>query len=130
MYIQDRTQLPFQSLYRGESIKYLLKRKPSREFKSELGSIERTIRKNNLHKKENVDIILNHDGSKFYGVISSKEQGVPSNPAYRCSVAKDKNSMSFFTDWVNVWDEAYSPEELKKYRDLMRFIKNGFKKDS
>lgn len=125
MYIQCQNQVSYGSLYRGSSIKSIMKSHPSKKFKSQLGYIERGIRKNNLHKKENVDVILNYDGGEFYGVISSKEQGIPSNPAYRCFVKPDKESMGFLTEWVKAWDDAYSPEELQKYRRLMDMIKNN-----
>ena len=123
MYIRNQNQTPFQSLYRGGNIKNILRNNPTKEFTSELNSIERGIRKNNLHKKENVDIVLGYtkeDG--FYGIISSKEQGTPMNPASECKVSKDKDSMNKFTQWADAWDEAYSPKELKKFRDLMKFV--------
>ena len=128
MKIQTNNQPAFASLYRGGSVKNILKNNPTKEFKSELGSIERGIRKNNLHKKENVDVILGYtkqDG--FYGIISSKEQGVPMNPSSECKVSKDKKSMNAFSEWVNAWDEAYDPKELEKFRKLMNFIKNNIK---
>ena len=128
MYVQNNSRTSFGTLYRGGNVKALLKQGASKEFKSELRATERVIRNNNLHKKENVDVILGYtkeDG--FYGVISSKEQGVPMNPASECKVSRDKGSVKHFSDWVEAWNQAYSPEELQKFRNLMNFIKSGLK---
>lgn len=116
----------FKSLYRGANINGELKKGVPKEFKSTLFGIERFARKNNLHKKENVDIFLNYskEENTFYGVISSKEQGVPMNPAYKCKVSAEKKSLADFLQWVNDWNEAYSPEELNNFRTLIKNIKS------
>ena len=129
MYI-IQNQPTFGTLYRGGVIKEVLKNGASKEFRAELGATERAIRKNNLHKKENVDVILGYRKNEgFYGIISSKTQGTPMNPASECKISKDKESVNKFSEWVNAWNDAYSPEELNKFRNLMNFIKNGFKKE-
>ena len=74
-----------------------------------MNSISRLIRKEELHKAENVDIILQYtpkDG--FYGVISSKTQGTPNHPYYKKSLTKDEVSIKNFIDWVKSWDSLYS----------------------
>ena len=129
MYIQTDNRINYTSLYRGGTITEILGKRHTKKFEAELNSVENLIKSNKLHKKENVDIILNYtkqDG--FYGVISSKAEGVPMNPASRCSIGKSKESVNNFTSWVNGWNESYSPEVLQKMRDLMDFVKNGFKK--
>ena len=127
MYIQQNKPT-FGTLYRGGTIKTILSKGASKEFKSELNATERAIRKNNLHKKENVDIILGYrEQEGFYGIISSKKYGTPMNPSNECKIPKGQKITEFFTQWVDAWDEAYSPEELRKFRELMSFVKNGFK---
>lgn len=129
MYIQQNKPT-FGTLYRGGTIKTILSKGASKGFKSELNATERAIRKNNLHKKENVDIILGYRKNEgLYGIISSKTQGTPLNPASECKISKDKESVNKFSEWVDAWNDAYSPEELNKFRNLMNFIKNGFKKE-
>ena len=123
MRIDCVNQTGFTSLYKGGTIRQIIKNNPTKEFVSELRGVECAVRKNNLHKKENVDIILGYgEADGFYGVISSKTQGTPMNPSSVCKVSKDQESIKTFSDWVEEWDKAYSPEELKKFRNLMNFI--------
>ncbi len=130
----------FQKINQGNSFKglstgYLLSREirhnTSKQFAQEVKSIRQIIRKNNLHKKDNVDIILQYskeDG--FYGVISSKQQGTPNNPSYKCPIDSTKSQIDKFIQWAEAWDEAYSPKLLDRFSELMEWIKNGCKKEA
>ncbi len=121
------SDLAFGNLYTSSTLKKTLKRnKDNKEFVQECNSIRRSLRKNNLHKKENVDVILSHNEKDgFYGVISSKEQGTPYHPHSTCKINKEPSKIEKFKDWVNSWNEAYDPVELKKFHDLMEKIKSG-----
>lgn len=119
----------FKSLYTGRFLQNELKENTSKQFIRHVNSIKRVIRKNNLHNKENVDIILQYQKEEgFYGVISSKNQGTPNNPAYRCSIDGTKSGIDKFRQWVEAWDEAYSPESINHFKELMNLVKNGYKK--
>lgn len=126
------SDLSFGNLYTSPTLKKALKsNKNNKEFVQECNSIRRTIRKNQLHKKENVDIVLSYNKEDgFYGVISSKEQGIPNHPQASCKINREPSKIEKFKGWVNSWNEAYDPEELKKFHDLMEKIKSGeiFKK--
>jgi len=126
------SNLSFRNLYTSQTLKKTLKNnKKNVEFVKECNSIRNTIRKNNLHKKENVDVILSYNKEDgFYGLISSKEQGIPNHPQATCKINKEPSKIKKFTDWVDSWNEAYDPIELKKFHDLMEKIKSGelFKK--
>ena len=101
--------LNFGKLYNGYCISENILKTNNKALKKELNSISRLIRKEKLHKAENVDIILQYtpkDG--FYGVISSKTQGTPNHPYYKKSLTKDEVSIKNFIDWVKSWDSLYS----------------------
>lgn len=129
MYIQTDNSINYTSLYRGGTIKQILSKKHSKKFETELRGVENSIRKKELHKKENVDIILNYNKQDgFYGIISSKAEGTPMHPLNKCPVAKNEESMNKFTKWVNDWNESYSPESLGRMNAVFEFIKNMGKK--
>src|SRR5574344_592190 len=93
MQINQHINVAFGTLYQSKELKQLQKNPEfMKSTGKELKTITNMIRKNNLHKAENVDIILSYNKEdKFYGVISSKEQGVPMGPAYKCPVSSKKN---------------------------------------
>lgn len=110
MHIQDRTQIPFQSVYRSGAVKAVLRNNPTKEFKSDLGFIERNIRKENLHKKEHADIILCYTESDgFYGIISNKQKETPLSSESMCKISKNEEPMSAFKNWVNMWNDRFRP---------------------
>ena len=108
--------ITFGNLIIGESVTKKLRSKyHSNTFNYEYDKIEQILSMLDIDSKKNIDIILNYkprDG--FYGVVSSKTQGVPNNPAYKCPICPDYRSIGEFDKWVNMWNEAFSKVELKK----------------
>ena len=101
--------MSFGKLYNGYLIKENIIKSNDSLLKKELNSISKLIRKENLHKKENVDIILQYTkGNGFYGVISSKTQGTPICRYNKQNISKDKTGLDKFVEWVNCWDNMYS----------------------
>jgi len=128
MRIQFNDNISYGHLYRGVSIEKALEKKTSAKFQKELKVIEQSIKSNNLHKKENVDIILNYNKSDgFYGTISSKKQGVPMNPNNKQKVSNNEESINRFSEWVNEWDENYSPSKTNLLDEIIQFYKDTHK---
>jgi len=116
MRIDSVSSQSFGALIYGNSINSdILSRKPSRALMLELGKITQKIKAENLDALKNVDIILAHDSSKgFYGIISSKEQGIPYAKDGKRIVSSIKDSIDGFKKWANEWNEAYSPAILDR----------------
>ena len=76
----------FGTLIYGETINAnILSKKSSRAVNMELQAITKYIKDEKLDSLKNVDVILEHKRKGgFYGVISSKKQGIPVNPDYTC----------------------------------------------
>ena len=108
MYISSVDSTSFGRLYRGNTIKKEIMEKGDKEFVAEVNKISKAIRKENLHKSENVDIILQHNDKGFYGVIKGKHNGVPVHPANQQPVSLNNDSMKKFTNWAKIWDSIYS----------------------
>src|SRR5574344_103598 len=127
MQINQQNNVAFGTLYQSYELKQLQKNpKFMKTSGKDLKTITYMIRKNNLNKAKNVDIILNYNNEdKFYGIISSKKQGVPINPAYKCLVSSEKNMFNDFSNWLKDWNDAYSPKTLKIFQKLLKKIKNG-----
>ena len=107
--IKKTDSLNFEKLYNGYLVKENIIKPNNSTLKKELNSISKLIRKEDLHKKENVDIILQYTKENgFYGVISSKTQGTPMHPSYKKSISKDKTVLDKFAEWVKCWDYMYS----------------------
>ena len=101
--------LNFGKLYNGHLVQVNILEPNNKILKKELDSVSRLIRKENLHKTKNVDIILQYTEEKgFYGVISSKTQGTPMHPCYWQPVPKDENTLDKFINWVKAWDKLFS----------------------
>jgi hypothetical protein len=117
----------FGRLYTSSSLRNRLKDTLIEEnLTPELKRIKTLIRRNGLHKAENVDIILGYnDEDKFYGTISSKVQGIPYSPSASCNVSSSKKAFDEFKEWVHSWDDAYSPKALDAMKQLMDHIKSG-----
>ena len=98
----------FGKLYTGYTIKKNIIEKNYKNLIAKKDKIARAIRKENLHKAENVDIILQYNRNDgFYGVISSKTQGTPMHPYYRKFVSTEPKEFENFKKWVEMWDNAY-----------------------
>ena len=110
MLISGRENLSFGRLYKGWTVQENIVKKNDKPLISELNKVTKLIRKENLHKTKNVDIILQHNKEDgFYGVISSKTQGTPNHPLYKHSISRtDKNLLNSFKKWVKAWDKLYS----------------------
>ena len=101
--------ISFVKLYNGYLVKENIIKANDSLLKKELNSISKLIRKENLHKKENVDIVLQYTKENgFYGVISSKIHGTPLCPGYKQNISKDKIVLNKFIEWVKSWDNMYS----------------------
>lgn len=108
------SNLSFNKLYHGYTIEKKLEKNPSKKFLNELNSTEAIIKRNGLDRQENVDIILNYDKNDgFYGVISSKYEGVPNHPDALCKISKDPKDVDKFSKWVENWNDLYSKEVLE-----------------
>ena len=110
MFINTADSTNFQKLYMGYSIKENIIKKNDKKLLSEVNKIAKSIRKQNLHKAKNVDIVLQHDEDfgYFYGVISSKKSGTPNHPQYSHKVSADKPLLENFANWVQAWDKLYA----------------------
>ena len=98
----------FGKLYTGYTIKKNIIEKNYKNLIANKDKIARAIRKENLHKDENVDIILQYRRNEgFYGVISSKKQGTPMHPLYCKDVSTKPKEIENFKKWVEMWDNAY-----------------------
>ena len=101
--------ISFGKLYNGYLVKENIIKANDSLLKKELNSISRLIRKEKLHKKENVDIVLQYTKENgFYGVISSKTHGTPNCFGYKQNISKDKTGLDKFVKWVNSWNYMYS----------------------
>ena len=104
----------------------------SKNFKKELTDFKSLIRANGWHKQKYVDIILGtekdfkSDKDVFFGVISSKNQGTPNCPDYKCYLGKDKRSVLLFDKWVKGWNENYSPAVQKEWQEIRERLKRYF----
>ena len=87
---------------------------------------ENAIVSNKLDRKRNVDVILDYEKEtdKFYGVISSKKQGVPNIQGNSCYITENKRDISNFKKWVNAWNKAYSKKELEIKNKILSMISN------
>ena len=111
----------------------ILGKKSSRAVNMELQRITKIIKDEKLDCLENVDIILVHKKVKykkkhknvFYGMISSKDEGVPMHPDYTCPVLDSKGSLKKFKEWALSWDEAYAPESLSIFEKAFRMVHEG-----
>lgn len=105
---------PFQGLIVSDSL----------NANKSFNQIKDIILKNKLDRKRNVDVILDYNNStdKFYGIISSKKQGIPENPANTCEISTDKKDISVFKKWVNEWNKAYSKKELELRAKILSMI--------
>ena len=109
MNIDKIDSLNFGKLYNGYLVKENIIKQNNNTLKKELNSISRLIRKENLHKTENVDIVLQYTKENgFYGVISSKKQGTPMHPYYKHNISKDKTIINKFAEWTKFWEKMYS----------------------
>ena len=98
----------FGKLYTGYTIKKNIIEKNHKSLIAKKDKIARAIRKENLHKAENVDIILQYRRNEgFYGIISSKTQGTPNHPLYCKDVSTKPKEFENFKKWVEMWDNAY-----------------------
>ena len=108
MFINSIDSTNFGKLYTGYTIKKNIIEKNYKNLIAKKDKIARAIRKENLHKAENVDIILQYRRNEgFYGVISSKTQGTPMHPYYRKFVSTKPKEFENFKKWVEMWDNAY-----------------------
>ena len=125
MLIKSLNITSFGTLYNSIGLdNFLASGKNSPEFKKELSTARSIIRENGLHKKKNVDLILNYnDSDGFYTVISSKKQGVPMNPNYRHPVRQTRELIQSLTNWVSSWDYAYSSEAIKEQKQFNRSMR-------
>ena len=104
----------FKNLYNGYTLDNRLEKKTSKKFLNELNGTRQAIKENGLDRLENVDIILNVDNNdKFYGVISSKKEGVPNHPQAVCDISTKKKDINKFTKWAENWNYMYSREVLE-----------------
>ena len=86
------------------------------KFNRELAKIRTIITENKLDKKRYVDIYLGYDQEKgFYGVISSKKQGIPNNPDSKSYISTSKNSVRKFKEWLRQWNFDYSPKGIAQW---------------
>lgn len=109
MRVEKTNSLNFGRLYNGYLVEENIIKPNNKMLKRELNSISRLIRKEKLHKVENVDIVLQYtkeDG--FYGVISSKTEGTPMHPYYKQVISKDGIVLNKFVQWVKSWKNLYS----------------------
>ena len=106
-----KTSINYTSMHIGASIKKRLADKRCSRFPQRLKEIKDVVKQNGFDKKENVDIILQYEGkNRFYAVISSKKQGVPMHPDYRCDISTESKSIEKFANWINEWNESYDPK--------------------
>ena len=89
------------------------------KFNKELAKIRNVISENKFDRKRFVDLYLGHDeGKGFYGIISSKKQGIPNNPYSREFISLNKSSIKEFREWLKQWNFDYSPRGLKHWKKL------------
>ena len=104
-------QPSFQSLKIGGTItNRLVKKNCPESFIQSVENTKKIILENKFNQKKYVDIILNckENERDFYCVISSKKEGVPNNPSYRCKISENKDDILNFKKWLQAWDRAYS----------------------
>ena len=125
MQIKGISKSSFRSLYHSVGLDNIISSgNNSSEFKKELSVAKNIIRQNGLHRKRNVDLILNYNESDgFYTVISSKRHGVPINPNYRHPIRIENEFIQSLTNWVDGWNYAYSSEAQKEQKQLIRNIR-------
>lgn len=108
----------FGNLYYTNSI---VSKLGSSKFNKELSAIKDVISSNKFDKKRYVDIYLGHeDELGFFGIISSKKQGIPNNPYSRCPISTDAKSIKVFDMWLKLWNHDYSPKGLREWRELKK----------
>ena len=104
----------FGNLYYSNSI---VKKIGNKKFNKELETIRSIIIENKFDKKRYVDIYLGHDEERgFYGVISSKKQGVPNNPYSKAFISESKNIIKKFRAWLKQWNFDYSPKGIAEWK--------------
>ena len=109
MIVSSVNSVNFGRLYRGNTIKKDIVEKNDKVLLTQVNRLEKALRKENLHKTKNVDVILQYrEPEGFYGVISNKKQGTPNHPLYRHPLSTDKNQLNNFGKWVLAWDKLYS----------------------
>lgn len=120
--VSSQSTVNFTSLYVNQSA--LNFAKSSKNNNVRFNNIKDIIKKKKLDKKRNVDIFLNYDKNDdtFYGVISSKKQGVPNILGNSCNISENKKDVSNFNKWVNVWNRAYSKKELDMKKKIFSMI--------
>ena len=131
MYISPiRPSVSFGHVEYADNIKKrLLSPHCSSAFKYDLDNVESVLCMLGADSKEYVDVIIHHSFDEgFYGVISSKKQGIPINPAYKCKISNKTEDISKFDTWLDAWNEAYSPKALEGFRKTLNLIRNLGKK--
>ena len=110
--------------FKGLRINVDVKLLKSKNLTKQLASIKTIFEKNGFSNKKNVNVILSYDSFKksFVGIIESKKYGVPNNPAYRQVISTKQKVVEAFKNWLNDWDNAYSPNRLKKLRELQQNV--------
>ena len=89
------------------------------KFNKELAKIRNVISENKFDRKRFVDLYLGHDDGKgFYGIISSKKQGIPNNSESKAFISLSKSSIKFFKEWLKQWNFDYSPRGLKQWKTV------------
>ena len=116
----------FGNLIYGNAIdKNILGRKSARKINLELQRITKNIKDEKLDSLNNVDIILEHKKSAgFYGIISSKKEGIPMHPDYACKISDSKISTNKFKEWALSWNDAYAPESMSIFEKAFNMIGN------
>ena len=117
----------FGNLIYGNAIdKNILGKKSARRINAELQRITKNIKDEKLDSLNNVDIILEHKkNGGFYGIISSKEEGIPMHPDYTCKIRNSKLSTDKFKEWALSWEKAYDPETLSIIELALNMIHGG-----
>ena len=109
------------NLYKSNSLKQIEKN-ATKKFLNNVENVSTVIKEKNLHKLENVDIILDYTKEKgVYGTISSKELGTPIHPKNSCGIMiENSESVENFSNWAKTWEAAYSPSILDLLKKIIR----------
>lgn len=100
--------------YLGDTVKAMQKNfnRPAK-FKINTKSVQDVLRKFDVHRKENVDLIIHFSEEEgFYAYISSKKSGIPNSENNKHILSKDPEIIKQIIEWVDSWDRFFAKKEM------------------
>lgn len=111
--VYNNTNISHKKILLGTSIKDMQKsfNRPAK-FKLDTEYLQKSIRKFDLHKKENVDIILHYtENDGYFAFVADKQGEIPNVSNAKHEISKDPEIIERFCNWINLWDDFFAKKE-------------------